>query len=56
MIERTSNEVRTGLGISLETLRDDLFGDAVVFALQPGPATQPDLANSIGSSHVRGAP
>jgi hypothetical protein len=47
MIERTSNEVRTGLGISLETLRDDLFGDAVVFALQPGPATQPDLAQGL---------
>jgi hypothetical protein len=47
MVERISKEVQAGFGVSLEVIRDDLLGDAVILALQPGPATKPDLAQGL---------
>ncbi len=46
-IEKTWNEIQASFGLTLEAIRDDLLGDAVILALQPGPPTQPDLAQGL---------
>ena len=45
--ERDSRNVLEALGVSFATIRDDLLGDAVVLALQPGPSGKPDLARGM---------
>ena len=39
--------IRTNLGVTAAQLRDDVFGDAVVFAYQPGPAGKPEAESGI---------
>jgi hypothetical protein len=46
-IERGARDVRTVLGVSSQTLLDDLLGDAVVLALQLGPDGKPDRARGL---------
>ena len=45
--ERGSRDVAATLGLSIETFRDDLFGDAFILAFQPGPALRPDLGRGL---------
>jgi hypothetical protein len=47
MVNQTLKVMQGELGISLEVIRDDLLGEAVILALQPGPPTQPDLAKGL---------
>jgi hypothetical protein len=47
MFERTAKELEKGFGVSIEVIRDDLLGDAVIFALQPGPPAQPNLSRGL---------
>lgn len=37
-LDKVEKELKKHLGIDLATLRDDVLGDAVVFAFRPGPA------------------
>jgi hypothetical protein len=46
-VNRGSREVMTALGVSVETLRDEVLGDAVILAFQPGPANRPDLGRGL---------
>jgi hypothetical protein len=45
--ERASREVQRALGVSLETIRDEILGDAVVLSFQAGPDGQPDRARGL---------
>ena len=44
---RSRGEIEAALGADLKTLRDDLFGEAVVLALQPGPGGDPTAARGL---------
>lgn len=43
------------IGVSLLDLRDDIFGDCIAFAYQPGPAGQPDAERGVVLLHARDA-
>lgn len=45
--ERASREVQRALGVSLETIRDEILGDAVVLTFQAGPDGQPDQGRGL---------
>jgi hypothetical protein len=40
-------ELKRQLGVDWRTLRDDIFGDAVVIAYRPGPAGQPEAEEGM---------
>lgn len=46
-LEAMEKELRKGFGIGWPQLRDDVLGDAVVFAYRPGPAGKPEQEQGI---------
>ena len=46
-IQRGSREVLAALGVSVETFRDEILGDSLILAFQPGPASRPDLGRGL---------
>lgn len=46
-IEQASKVIETSMGLSFTAIRDDLLGDAVIFALQFGPPGRPEEARGL---------
>jgi hypothetical protein len=49
------DQVKKELGIGLDQLRDDILGDAVVFAYRPGPVNKPEQAQTLMLIRARNA-
>ena len=45
--DRAARDVLATLGVTFDTLRDELLGDAVVLSLQPAPQEKPDQAKGL---------
>ena len=52
-LERLQAELKTHLGLDWQTLRDDLFGDTLIFSYTPGPKNKPDDERGLFLLHVR---
>jgi hypothetical protein len=52
---KVESELRKKLGLSSTELRDDVLGDAVVFAYRPGPPGKPDQEQGIILLHAHKA-
>ena len=46
-LDRVDKELRQQLGVGWDQLRDDLLGDAVVFAYRPGPPGKPEQEEGL---------
>jgi len=46
-LEQAEKMIEKLLGVSLDSLRDDILGDAVVFAYRPGPPGKPDQEQGL---------
>jgi hypothetical protein len=46
-LDKVNNDLRRTLGVGFDQLRDDLLGDAVVFAYQPGPPAKPEQEQGL---------
>ena len=46
-LDRVDKTLRQQLGVGWDRLRDDVFGDAIVFAYRPGPPGKPDQEQGL---------
>jgi hypothetical protein len=52
-IAALEGELQKHLGVDWPTLRDDILGDAVLFAYRPGTAARPELEQGMIAVHAR---
>ena len=46
-LDQADKTLRQQLGVGWDQLRDDVFGDAIVFAYRPGPPGKPDQEQGL---------